>query len=96
MQCTCGVVNDGEGGTVIKHCAIHKAAPELLRVLMQLLSTIRAKEEGSVVAYGKQTMDQLVEEALTDAKRIVKPLAPLYYERPRGIRDTPDAGEPHR
>lgn len=94
MKCTCSSVDDGEGGTLVKHCPIHHAGPELLRVLVQLLNAIRERDKGDVVAYGKATIDQVVQEAFADAKRVVGPLASLYYERSRGIRKLPDAGEP--
>lgn len=83
MRCGCRNVDDGEGGTVIKHCPIHQAGPELLRVLVQLLTAIQGKKEGRLLAYGAETIDQVVQEALADAKRVVAPLAALYYERPR-------------
>lgn len=83
MRCTCKSVDDGEGGTLVKHCPIHRAAPELLRVLMQLLTVIREREGGNVAAYGKATIDQVIQDALAEAKRVVDPLGALYYGRPR-------------
>lgn len=75
---------------------MHAAGPDLLKVLVTLLQAISDKEKSFLVELERMTPQQVYERALGEAKRIVSPLAAIYFERPRGIRDVPDAGRPVR
>ena len=96
MECTCECVDDGEGGRLTKLCPIHRAGPDLLRALMDLLEAIADREDKALIAREEMTPEQIYQKRLTEARKLVRSLAALYFERPRGIGGIPDAGPPDR
>jgi hypothetical protein len=94
VTCDCRSVADREGGSVVRHCEIHAAAPNLLRALMNLLHAIALLDDESIKEEGGKTPPEIYGICLNEARKLVKPLASLYYERPRGISGLPDAGPP--
>ena len=79
-----------------KYCPIHSAGPALLTVLMNLLQAIADRKDKALVSRQEIATDEIYERRLAEAARLVKPLAALYFDRPRGISGIPDAGPPDR
>jgi len=96
MNCTCRSVDDGEGGTTVRWCPIHESGPELLRAIESLVSALAHRDDDARLTHHGRTPDQIYQESLSEAKKLIRKLAPEYDERPRGIRGIPDAGVPDR